>query len=192
MRLTGFRVLAAIAAALAVAALVLPRLVPGTPRDLVIVLFVGALLLATMAMAHRGSPDDCDTAPPGVTRRYLRELMAAMGAYVVVLSVSIWLLKRVEPQLLRFLISIAPLLPIGFAVRAIVRYMRGLDEMQQRIELESVGVATACVSMLYMTGGLLQSARLMQVPGDVAMIWVFPLVCTIYGIARAFVARRYR
>ncbi|WP_202844975.1 hypothetical protein [Luteimonas saliphila] len=192
MRLTALRMLAGVAVLLGAAAVLLPRLVPGMPRDFAIVLFVGALMLAAMAMAHRGSPDDCDTAPPGLTRRYLRELMASMAAYVLVLSASIWLLRRVEPQALRLVIAIAPLLPIGFAVRAIVRYMRGLDEMQQRIELESVGVATVCVSMLYMTGGLLQSARLMHVPGDVAMIWVFPLVCAVYGVAKAFVARRYR
>ncbi|TWT22279.1 hypothetical protein FQY83_04405 [Luteimonas marina] len=191
MRLTAYRALAATAVVLGAAALLL-CLVPGMSRDLAIVLFIGALLLAAMAVAHRGADADCDTAPPGVTRRYLRELAASMGAYVLVLSASIWLLRRVDLPLLRVAVAIAPLLPIGFAVRGMVRYMRGLDEMQQRIELESVGVAAVFVSMLYMTGGLLQSARLVHVPGDVAMIWVFPLVCATYGIAKAFVARRYR
>jgi hypothetical protein len=192
MILSPFRSLVAVALLLGGAALLLPRLVPGTPRDVGIILFVGALLLTVMAMAHRGADPDCDTASPALTRRYLRALMASMGAYVLVLAGSIWLLKRVDPPLLRAAVALAPVLPIGFAVRAMVRYMRGLDEMQQRIELEAVGVASVLVSMLYMTGGLLQSARLVHVAGDVAMIWVFPLMCAVYGIAKAFVARRYR
>lgn len=192
MQVSPYRTLVSIAIALGATALLLPRLAPGMPRDLGIILFIGALLLTAMAMAQRDIHADCDTAPPGLARRYLRELMASMGAYVVVLAGSIWLLKRVDPPMLRALVALAPVLPIGFAVRAMVRYMRGLDEMQQRIELEAVGVATVLVSMLYMTGGLLQSARLMHVAGDVAMIWVFPLMCGVYGIAKAFVARRYR
>lgn len=187
-----YRALVAAAILLGTAALLLPRLAPGMPRELGIVLFVGALLLTAMALANRGMDAACDTASPALTRRYLRALMTSMGAYVLVLAGSIWLLKRVDPPLLRAAIALAPVLPIGFAVRAMVRYMRGLDEMQQRIELEAVGVATVLVSMLYMTGGLLQSARLMHVAGDVAMIWVFPLMCAVYGIAKAFVARRYR
>ena len=189
-RPTAMRALAGLAILLAGAALLLPRLSPGTPRDVAIILLVGALLLGAMAMTHRGG--DCDAAPPGLTRRYLRALLGSMSLYVLVLCASIWLLKRVDIPALRAIIALAPVMPIGFAVRAMVGYMRGLDEMQQRIELEAVGVATVLVSMLYMTAGLLQSARLIHVGGDVAMIWVFPLVCAVYGIAKSFVARRYR
>jgi hypothetical protein len=192
MRATARPVLATTAGLLGIAALVLPRVAPDLPRDLAIVMFIGALLLGAMAMANREADPACDVAPPGLTRRYLRELMASMGAYVLMLFASIWLLKRVDAQVLRVLVALAPAVPIGFAVRAMVRYMRGLDEMQQRIELESIGVATVLVSMLYMTAGLLQSARLIHVPGDAAMIWVFPLVCAVYGVARPLVARRYR
>lgn len=191
MRLTATPLLGATAAALAVAAVVLPLLVPDPSRDLRIILLIGALLLGAMAVAHRGG-GDCDAAPAEVTRRYQRGLMASMGCYVLVLAASIWLLKRIDIPAMRAVTALAPVVPIGFAVRAMVGYMRGLDEMQQRIELESVGVATILVSMLYMTGGLLQSARVIHVPGDAAMIWVFPLVCGVYGVAKAFVARRYR
>ena len=114
-----------------------------------------------------------------------------MSAYLLVLLASIWLLKRVDAVPLRIAIALAPVLPIGVAVRAMVRYVRDIDEMQQRIELEAINIATVFVSMLYMTGGFLQSARLIHVPADAAMIWVFPLVCFSYGLAKAFVARRY-
>ena len=66
-----------------------------------------------------------------------------------------------------------------------------IDEMQQRIELQSLAIATGLVSALYMAGGLLQSAGLVRVAGEDAMIWVFPLVSAVYGVARGLVARRY-
>ena len=45
--------------------------------------------------------------------------------------------------------------------------------------------------MLYMTAGLLQSADLLRVPADDAMLFVFPMISAAYGIARGWIARRY-
>jgi len=192
MRLaTPSNLLAAAGVALGAGGFLLPRLVPGVPETITPILAVTALMLLLMAVAYWGRALDAGDASPRLRRRYARELLLSMGAYVLVLFASIWLLKRVDALALRVALALAPVLPIGFAVRAMVRYVRDTDEMQQRIELEAISIATAFVSMLYMTGGFLQSARLVQVPGDVAMIWVFPLVCFGYGIAKAIVSRRY-
>ena len=64
--------------------------------------------------------------------------------------------------------------------------------MQQRIELEAVCIATAFVSLLYMAGGFLQAAKVIDVPAAATMIWLFPLVCFSYGLAKLAVARRFR
>lgn len=192
MRLaTPSNLLAAAGVALAGVGLLLPQLLPGAPKAVAPVLAIIALMLLLMAVAWWGRALDAGDASPRLRRRYARELLLSMGAYLLVLFASIWLLKRVDAPPLRVVLALAPVLPIGFAVRAMVRYVRDADEMQQRIELEAISIATAFVSMLYMTGGFLQSARLVQVPGDVAMIFVFPLVCFGYGIVKALVARRY-
>ena len=173
--------------------LLLPRLLPGVPLAGTAVLLLAALLLLILALAWWGRGGDaCGTASPRLRRRYTRELMASMAVYVLVLFASIWLLRRVDAPALRAAVAIAPVLPIGFAMRAMVRYIRDTDEMQQRIELEAVSIATLLVSMLYMAGGFLQSARVIDVPAGAAMIWLFPLVCFSYGIAKALVSRRYR
>ena len=153
---------------------------------------IAAMLLAFVALLRGGLPDSCDVAPAAMNRRYTRELMLAMGAYVLVLLGSVWLLRHVEAPALRALVALAPLPPIAAALRAIVRYIRDADEMQQRIELEAVCVATALVSLLYMAGGFLQAAKVIDVPAAAAMIWMFPLVCVTYGLAKVVVARRYR
>ena len=181
------------AVVLGVAAFALSRLIPGgIPRPTALVLYGTALMLAFAALLRGNLPEPRDAAPPTLRRRYTRELMLAMASYVMVLFVSIWLLKRIEEPALRALVALAPLPPIALAMRAIVRYIRDVDEMQQRIELEAVCIATAFVSLLYLAGGFLQIARVVDVDAGAAMIWLFPLVCFAYGLAKVVVLRRYR
>jgi hypothetical protein len=81
--------------------------------------------------------------------------------------------------------------PIAMTLRAMIRYIRDVDELQQRIELQAVSFAAAFVSLLYLTAGLLQAAKVLDIPASAAMIWVFPLVCLAYGLAKTVVSRRY-
>jgi hypothetical protein len=137
-------------------------------------------------------PDGCDESTPTLRRRYLREFIPAMAGYVIGLFVSMWLLKRVDEPMLRALIALIPVAPVVFVVRALIRYIRDADELQRQIELESVSLGTALVSMLYLAGGFLQMAKVIDIPSGVAMFWVFPLVCLSYGLVKTVVARRYR
>lgn len=137
-------------------------------------------------------PDGCDAATPSLRRRYLREFIPAMAGYVVGLVLSLWLLKRVDAPMLRAFIALLPVFPIVLVMRAMVRYIRDTDELQRRIELESVSLAATLVSTLYMAGGFLQLAKVVDIPSGVAMLWVFPLVCFSYGLVKTVVARRYR
>ncbi len=137
-------------------------------------------------------PEPCDTGTHALRSRYLREFLPAMAGYVIALFLSVWLLKQgvTEPGL-RALVALLPVPAIGMALRAIIRYIRDVDELQQRIELEAVSFAAAFVSMVYVTGGFLQLAKVIDIPSAVAMIWVFPLICASYGLAKMFVARRF-
>ena len=137
-------------------------------------------------------PDGCDTSTPSLRRRYLREFVPAMAGYVVGLFLSLWLLKRVDEPVLRALIALLPVPPVALVVRALIRYIRDADELQRQIELESLSLATALVSMLYLAGGFLQMAKVIDIPAGPAMFWVFPLVCLSYGLVKTVVARRYR
>ncbi len=183
-----------IAAAFATAAagLALLRLVPGDSADMLGGICIGvAVGLSFVLLLRRQLPNACDTAPLALRRRYSREMMIAMGAYVVLLVLSILLLKRVEGTALRACIALLPVPPIAMTLRAMIRYIRDADELQQRIELQAVSFAAAFVSLLYLTGGLLQSARVLDVAASAAMIWVLPLVCLAYGLAKIVVSRRY-
>ena len=147
---------------------------------------------ALLALLLWWSPDICESTQPALQRRYLREFMPAMLGYVLALFLSMWLLRTFElPDALRALVALLPVPPIAFAVRAIIRYIRDTDELQRRIELEALSIATAGVSLGYLSAGLLQAAKVIDVPASAAMIWVFPLVCLVYGVAKVVIARRY-
>ena len=168
------------------------QLLPTQPDLLLGVLYglaVGLLLLAVVKLFQ---PDPCDDVTPALRRRYLREFMPAILGYVVAVFLSVWLLKRVDAPLLRALIALLPVPAIALAMRAIVRRIRDADELQRRIEVEAVSIATAFSSLGYLAAGFLQRAGVIDVPSSAAMIWVFPLVCFSFGVSKAVLSRRYR
>ena len=92
---------------------------------------------------------------------------------------------------LRALVAVLPVLPLVLMMAAGLRYLREIDELQRRIETESIGVASLLTSLLYFGAGLLQQAKVIDIGAGVAMIWVFPLLCATYGITKMVLARRY-
>lgn len=161
-----------------------PDFVRGMLYGVGVALVFGGLLRSQM-------PDPCDASTPALRRRYMREFAPPMVGYVITIMGSVWLLKSVTDPALRALVALAPVPFIALAMRAVVRYIRDTDELQRRIEVEAVSFATALVSLGYFTAGLLQAAKVIDVPSAVAMIWVFPLICLVYGIAKVVISRRY-
>jgi hypothetical protein len=182
--------MAAGGAAMLAAAVGLPRLLtlPDVLQGLLYGLAIGLLLAAALKSRM---PSGCDTGTPALRRRYRREFIPPMLGYVVALCLSLWLLKQVDAAWLRGVIALLPLPPIALAMRAIVRYIRDADELQRRIELEAVSIATALVSLLYLAGGFLQLARVIDIGAGIAMLWLFPMVCVTYAAAKVAVTRRY-
>lgn len=151
---------------------------------------LGAALLALVPRWWRQHCDEMYAQP--AARRYLRALWPLMVAYALSLFLSLWLLKRgIEAVPLRALVAILPALPIALLMRAALRYLREIDELQRRIETEAIGIASLLVALLYFAGGLLQKAKVIELDAAAAMIWVFPLLVAIYGVAKMGLARRY-
>ncbi|WP_049621591.1 hypothetical protein [Frateuria defendens] len=125
-----------------------------------------------------------------VYRRYQREFLPAMLAYAAVMLVLWPLTRRIEDTGLKALLALLPMLPLGLAIRAMVRLVMRTDELDQRIHLTALGVSSAVVGMACMSAGFLAAARVVAVPGT-ALLWVFPLQCLSYGLARWWAGRRY-
>ena len=122
------------------------------------------------------------------SRIYARSFVLTFASYVVLVFISNELLKRMSDEPWRYLIAILPVLPLIFTVRAFTRYLDNLDELQQRIQLQALGFAAGATAMLTLTYGFLENAGL----PPLSMLWVFPLLCVLWGGASIVLTRRYQ
>lgn len=174
------------------------HLVLGWPRQAVMTwlslgtsYLAGGLAIRLMPRWWREHIDDEYAQPAG--RRYARTGIPVMGLYVVTLIASLSLIKRGIASLpLRALVAIVPALSIFLLMRAALRYFREADELQRRIEPESIGASAMLVSLVYFAAGLLQKAQVIEVHAATAMIWVFPMMMLAYAVTKFLAIRHYR
>ncbi|MEO8809925.1 MAG: hypothetical protein ABI386_06740 [Rhodanobacter sp.] len=123
-------------------------------------------------------------------RRYVREFFPAMAAYVVLLFVSQAMLGHVHALAWKTIIVLLPVLPIVLVVRAMVRLILASDELERRLQLEAISIASLSVGLLSFAAAFLRGAGLL--PIDNALMWVLPALFGVYGIASWWVRRRFR
>ena len=123
-------------------------------------------------------------------RRYLREFWPAMAAYVAVMFLLWPLLPQVHNEWLRIALALLPMVPVLFVVRAMVRLVLGSDELEQRIHLIGLAIATTVVSALSLAGGFLAAANIVKLDGSI-LIWVWPTLVVVYAAGRSWASRRY-
>lgn len=119
---------------------------------------------------------------------YLFEFGTSMGAYVVVLFGSVWLLERYPDASWRYLLAVAPVIPVLFALRAFLRQLNRIDELQRRIQLNAVAFAAGATGIATFTYGFLEGIGFPDLP----TIWIFPMLVALWGIGILFAQRQYR
>ena len=122
----------------------------------------------------------------------IRFVGVAAAVLVVTYLVSVIALKVLAPGGTGRLALV--LLPLGGFVLFIVaevRLIRGLDEMQQRVQLEALAVAYPTTILLVFGLGFLERAGY-QVPGFERLRDVWPLTVLPYWLGLALAWRRYR
>lgn len=125
----------------------------------------------------------------GATRKYVIEFLLAMVGYSILIFASIYLLSESQPLPLRVFLAAMPVLPLLFGFRAYVRYIAQLDELQQRIQVMAHAWAAGITGLLTLTYGLMsENAGLPAI----SLVWVFPLLTAIWGIATGVLSRRYQ
>lgn len=92
------------------------------------------------------------------TKRYAIEFRAAMVSYVLLLPLSLHLLESNQHSSWRVVWALLPVLPAPFAIAAVVRFYRGLDELHRRIHLEGLSYSFPATFLFTLTYGFLQNA----------------------------------
>ncbi|MBV7336826.1 cytochrome P450 [Chloroflexi bacterium TSY] len=109
-------------------------------------------------------------------------------AYPIVLFTSITLLKQYPDAAWRPIVAVAPVIPILFGLRAFLRALNQMDELQRRIQLNAIAFAAGATGMVTVTYGFLENAGFPQL----SWIWIFPMLIALWGISLPIVGRRYR
>lgn len=123
-----------------------------------------------------------------VVRRYLREFALSMAAYVVAIVITVGFVGNMEPSLLRYLFALLPIAPVAAMLWSFLRYLEGVDELEQRIHLQGIGFAAGATGLLTFSYGLLQNTGL----PEISMVWVLPLLIVTWGVGAGLARRRYR
>jgi len=128
-----------------------------------------------------------------VHKRYLRELIPTMVAYVVLLFLSVGWLRTLEGTVPRTLVTLLPVIPVAFLIRAIVRVIRDQDEFERQVDFESIAIAGGIGTFGFFTYGMLLNAQVIPAPpAEAVAIWVLPVFMGTFGVAKCFIHRRYR
>ncbi len=125
------------------------------------------------------------------TKRYLREFIYSMIAYVLTLIPSILTVNSLKDYPFtpaRVLVALTPVIPVAFMVYFFIRYLSNIDELQQRIQLLSIGFAAGTTGLLTFSYGFLENVGFPRI----SLLWVFPILILLWGLGQAFISRRYQ
>lgn len=124
---------------------------------------------------------------PRPSNRYFRDLFTSLLAYGGSLALAVYLLDRVPEGVAQWLVMLIPLPALALLAVAILRQIRGSDELESRITIEAMAIGFAIGSLATFTYGLL------QVAGAPNASWtlVWPVYVIGWIIGTIVVRRRY-
>lgn len=124
-----------------------------------------------------------------IQRRYVRDLIWAMTAYILILIVSLTTLRQFEfSKTLQILISLSPAIPVAFVILAIMRMLMDSDELQQRIQLSATAFSAALTGFITFSYGFLENIGFPKF----STFLVFPMLILIWGISLGYFTRKYQ
>lgn len=128
---------------------------------------------------------------PRYTEKQYRSQMAAVMTVYVVLMLAEWPHVRSIPSLpWKIALALAPVIPVVMAILLLAKRVMHSDELQQRLHLMALSVATGMVCALTLVGGFLSASGVLALDGDV-LIWVAPALSVFYGVTHLWLGRGY-
>jgi hypothetical protein len=120
--------------------------------------------------------------------KYVATMIVSLSLYAAALVVSLtWLKSGVEGPW-KYAIAVLPVLPALGVPLAVIRLCRAMDELQLRIQLESLAFGFAAAAVTTFSYGFLQNAGL----PEVRWVWVWPVMAVCWILGQLVARRRYR
>lgn len=124
-----------------------------------------------------------------VQKRYFKEFGISMGFYVILLIASILVLANFEfPKAVQVVITLIPVAPTIFVVVAVMRALRDVDELQQKIQLYAVTFSAIVTGLITFSYGFLENIGFPHFPS----LFVFPLMIALWGIGTGIFSVKYQ
>ncbi len=123
-------------------------------------------------------------------REYRLKTFALMAVYIALMLV-VWPQARHAASLpWKVMLSLGPVVPVVLVIGLMMKRVLHSDELEQRVHLLALSAASGLVGVLSLVGGFLRASGALAFDGDI-LIWVFPVLCVSYGVARWLLGRRY-
>ena len=123
-------------------------------------------------------------------KRYLVHFGGTMLVYAGTLFASVWMIETMEiTGWLAGALSLTPMLPALYILRACVVRFRAMDEFQRRIVSEAILWGAGIVGFASFGYGFLEGS--INAP-NISMLWVLPALIGIYGVASCIVPLRFK
>jgi hypothetical protein len=120
--------------------------------------------------------------------KYAALMTASLVLYAGALVLSLLWLKTGPPEPWKYSIAVLPVLPALGIPLAVIRYIQSMDELQLRIQLESLAFGFAATAIATFTYGFLQNAGL----PEVSWVWVWPVMAVCWIVGQLAARWRYR
>jgi predicted ferric reductase len=122
-------------------------------------------------------------------RIYRRDLLLAMGAYVIIIMVAVsWVNSLPQENNWRYVIVLAPVVPLLIALGVFMRWLRQVDEFERRLNFEAFGFSLGITFIITLTLGFLERAGFPRLD----LIWVPIMMIGLWGFGLAIARRRYQ
>jgi hypothetical protein len=125
-------------------------------------------------------------------RRYTVRMLGTGLLYMAVVFVAVWVIRHSGLQLPQWtvvLISLTPVIPALVMMRVYLTFVRQMDEFNRRIQSEAWLISAGLVGFGTFTYSFLEEwAHFPRLD----LVWVFPALIAMWGLATFFVKRRYQ
>ena len=123
-------------------------------------------------------------------KQYRRHMFLIMAIYVALMLLEWPQVRHVSSMPWKIALALAPPIPIIVVIWLMARRVMHSDELEQRLHLMALSVATGMICALTLIGGFLCAAGVLALDGDI-LIWVAPILSMIYGVTHLWLGRRY-
>ena len=121
-------------------------------------------------------------------KQYRLQLGLALAVYALLLVISLPLTQAYPESPWRYPLAVIPMLPFLYGIGAYIRYLRRLDELEQRIALESLAIAFGGTAAITFGYGFLENVGLPHAN----WMFVWPVMAGLWILGGMFARRRYQ